>query len=100
MKGKIVKGISGFYYVHVAETGIYECKAKGIFRNQKIKIRVRFCSRENYECHIDICHCGADQFPGTWKNFFYISNPFFFIQYNDFHIITHERFNLLITENL
>ena len=37
MKGKIVNGISGFYYVHVAETGIYECKAKGIFRNQKIK---------------------------------------------------------------
>ena len=37
MQGKIVKGISGFYYVHVAESGIYECKAKGIFRNQKIK---------------------------------------------------------------
>lgn len=37
MQGKIVKGISGFYYVYVAETGIYECKAKGIFRNQKVK---------------------------------------------------------------
>ncbi len=37
MRGKIVKGISGFYYVPVAEPGIYECKAKGIFRNQKIK---------------------------------------------------------------
>lgn len=37
MQGKIVKGISGFYYVFVAETGIYECKAKGIFRNRKIK---------------------------------------------------------------
>lgn len=37
MQGKIVKGISGFYYVHVAESGIYECKAKGAFRNQKIK---------------------------------------------------------------
>ena len=37
MQGKIVKGISGFYYVHVVGTGIYECKAKGIFRNQKIK---------------------------------------------------------------
>ena len=37
MQGKIVKGISGFYYVHVAGSGIYECKAKGIFRNQKIK---------------------------------------------------------------
>ncbi len=37
MTGKIVKGISGFYYVHVVESGIYECKAKGIFRNQNIK---------------------------------------------------------------
>ncbi|MDF2510840.1 MAG: rsgA [Herbinix sp.] len=38
MKGKIVKGIAGFYYVHVPdENRIYECKAKGIFRNQNIK---------------------------------------------------------------
>lgn len=37
MIGKIIKGISGFYYVHVVESGIYECKAKGIFRNRKIK---------------------------------------------------------------
>lgn len=37
MQGKIIKGISGFYYVHTAETGIYECKAKGVFRNKKIK---------------------------------------------------------------
>ena len=37
MKGKIIKGIAGFYYVHTAESGTYECKAKGIFRNQKIK---------------------------------------------------------------
>lgn len=37
MQGKIVKGISGFYYVHVAGSGIYECKAKGIFRQQKMK---------------------------------------------------------------
>ena len=37
MQGKIVKGIAGFYYVHVPDKGIYECKAKGIFRkdNQK-----------------------------------------------------------------
>ena len=37
MQGKIVKGISGFYYVHIAGSGIYECKAKGAFRNQKVK---------------------------------------------------------------
>ncbi|MCM1106696.1 MAG: ribosome small subunit-dependent GTPase A [Blautia sp.] len=37
MLGKIVKGISGFYYVFVAGTGIYECRAKGILRKQKMK---------------------------------------------------------------
>ena len=36
-KGKIVKGIAGFYYVYVAGSGIYECKAKGLFRKQGIK---------------------------------------------------------------
>ncbi|MCL2865769.1 MAG: ribosome small subunit-dependent GTPase A [Lachnospiraceae bacterium] len=37
MIGMIIKGIAGFYYVHVVESGVYECKAKGIFRkdNQK-----------------------------------------------------------------
>lgn len=37
MQGKIVKGIAGFYYVHVVESGIYECKAKGAFRKEKVK---------------------------------------------------------------
>ena len=37
MQGKIVKGIAGFYYVHVAGSGVYECKAKGIFRRDGIK---------------------------------------------------------------
>lgn len=37
MKGKIIKGIAGFYYVNVEGRGIYECKAKGIFRNRQIK---------------------------------------------------------------
>ncbi len=37
MQGKIIKGIAGFYYVHIAQKGICECKAKGVFRNQNIK---------------------------------------------------------------
>jgi ribosome biogenesis GTPase len=38
MQGKIIKGISGFYYVYTAEHGIvYECHAKGIFRKKQIK---------------------------------------------------------------
>ncbi|MBQ2283544.1 MAG: ribosome small subunit-dependent GTPase A [Agathobacter sp.] len=37
MQGKIVKGIAGFYYVYVEGAGIYECKAKGALRNQRLK---------------------------------------------------------------
>ena len=37
MQGKIMKGIAGFYYVHVVESGVYECKAKGIFRKDGVK---------------------------------------------------------------
>jgi len=52
MRGKIVKGIAGFYYVRVADIGrvaaeieegqsqqsiIYECKAKGVFRKDNRK---------------------------------------------------------------
>ncbi len=37
MQGKIIKGIAGFYYVDVAESGIYECRARGIFRKEKQK---------------------------------------------------------------
>lgn len=37
MTGKIIKGIAGFYYVNDGRNHIYECKAKGIFRNRKIK---------------------------------------------------------------
>lgn len=44
MRGKIIRGIAGFYYVHVsrgsagnAECGVYECKAKGVFRRDNRK---------------------------------------------------------------
>lgn len=33
--GRLIKGIGGFYYVETAET-IYECKARGVFRQKKI----------------------------------------------------------------
>ena len=35
INGKIIKGIGGFYYVDT-ELGIYECRARGIFRKDKI----------------------------------------------------------------
>lgn len=37
MTGKIIKGIAGFYYVNDGENRVYQCRAKGIFRNRKTK---------------------------------------------------------------
>lgn len=37
LKGKIIKGIAGFYYVQSEEKGLFACKAKGLFRNVGIK---------------------------------------------------------------
>lgn len=37
MNGKIVKGIAGFYYVHDGKSGLYECRARGIFRSRNVK---------------------------------------------------------------
>lgn len=51
--GKIVKGIGGFYYIFVDQSGIYECKAKGIFRKQGLKplvgddVRITVLDEEN-----------------------------------------------------
>ena len=36
LKGTIIKGIGGFYYVATGK-GVYECRARGIFRKEGIK---------------------------------------------------------------
>ncbi|MCC6093923.1 MAG: ribosome small subunit-dependent GTPase A [Eubacterium sp.] len=43
MTGRIIKGIAGFYYVSAEDGSVYECKAKGIFRKQKVKPLVGDC---------------------------------------------------------
>ncbi len=58
MQGRIIRGIAGFYYVHVPEKGIYECKAKGIFRKNKLKplvgdfVRLSILDEENKKGNI------------------------------------------------
>lgn len=37
MKGKIIKGIAGFYYVDTGDGSLYECRARGIFRKDGIR---------------------------------------------------------------
>lgn len=59
MQGKIIRGIAGFYYVHVPEMGILECKAKGIFRKNNLKplvgdrVEVSLLDEENKKGNID-----------------------------------------------
>lgn len=36
-EGRIIRGIAGFYYVHVPGRGVFECKAKGVFRSKSEK---------------------------------------------------------------
>ena len=57
--GKLIKGIGGFYYVESADI-VYECKARGSFRKQKVTPlvgdNVEFSVNENAENTIDaIC---------------------------------------------
>lgn len=58
MQGKIIKGISGFYYIHVETSGIYECKAKGIFRNRHIKplvgdnVEIEVIDKDNFKGNV------------------------------------------------
>lgn len=64
MEGIILKGIGGFYYVKTEEK-VYECKARGKFRNKKLTPMVgdrviitpnddnygaieEICTRDNY----------------------------------------------------
>lgn len=59
MIGKIVKGIAGFYYVHIPEMGVYECKAKGIFRKDNKKplvgddVRIQILNEEEKTGNIE-----------------------------------------------
>lgn len=59
MTGKIIKGIAGFYYVHGKDHIVYECKAKGIFRNKKVKplvgdqVEITILGQEPPEGNID-----------------------------------------------
>ena len=59
MQGKIIKGIGGFYYVHAADGRIYECRARGIFRKEKIKplvgdnVEISVISEQEYTGNVD-----------------------------------------------
>lgn len=51
LDGTIIKGIGGFYYIKASDGKIYECKARGKFRNERIKPTIgdRVCIDVNGE---------------------------------------------------
>lgn len=57
INGTIIKGIGGFYYVETADA-VYECKARGAFRKQKVTPlagdKVEISINENAENTIDV----------------------------------------------
>ena len=64
MQGKIIKGIAGFYYVHDGIGKVYECHARGVFRNRNIKPLVGddvpfWMRRKERGILMSFCHPGA-----------------------------------------
>lgn len=58
IRGRIIKGIGGFYYVNGEDNAVYECKARGKFRREKVTPmvgdRVEFTIRDGYNSIEDI----------------------------------------------
>lgn len=59
LNGTIIKGIGGFYYVDT-ENGIYECRARGIFRKEKLKptvgdfVKISVLDKKNKKGSLDV----------------------------------------------
>ena len=51
MEGLIIKAISGFYYVETKEKQVYECKARGKFKNNNQSLLVG--DRVEFEPDVD-----------------------------------------------
>ena len=60
-KGLILKGIGGFYYI-ATDTGIYECKARGVFRKNGITptvgdfVTIKIVDEENKKGNLEEIH--------------------------------------------
>ena len=59
INGTIIKGIGGFYYIDT-ENGVYECRARGIFRKEKLKptvgdqVKISVLDEKNKKGSLDV----------------------------------------------
>ena len=71
INGKIIKGIGGFYYVDT-ENGLYECRARGIFRKNKItplvgdRVSISVVDEENKKGVVEEIEEHANSLAKTW----------------------------------
>ena len=62
MRGRIIKGVGGLYYVHVGDDRVYACRARGIFRKKKIRpnvgdyVDIEILSEQDMEGSITVIH--------------------------------------------
>ena len=75
INGKIIKGIGGFYYVDT-EKGLYECRARGIFRKNKITplvgdfVKISVVDEENKKGRI----LRQERYAGVCSRSFYVGD--------------------------
>ena len=70
MKGLIIKGIGGFYYVMTQEGEVVEAKGRGIFKKDKItllvgdEVEIQMTDRDNAKGVINGVFPGKTNLPG------------------------------------
>ena len=60
LDGVILKGIGGFYYIDTVQ-GVYECRARGIFRKEGIR-PVSYTHLDVYKRQDQPCHRRSNRF--------------------------------------
>ena len=104
MRGRIIRGIAGFYYVQTGHQ-IYECKAKGIFRKDKKKplpgdyVEIDILDEAALTANISVILPRTNELirPGQYNAD--IGGKRRLIQNIDFHIISGKRLFLILPEN-
>ena len=75
IEGRIIKGIGGFYYVDT-DNGLYECRARGIFRKNKITplvgdfVKISVVDEENKKGRI----LRQERYAGVCSRSFYVGD--------------------------
>ena len=66
VKGTILKGIGGFYYIDT-DNGVYECRARGIFRKENMTpvvgdyVKIQIIDEKNKKGNLEVIEKRKDE---------------------------------------